>query len=153
MILNWLKSLPRGFAFPSELQGLLRRPAYLWQVHCFAAQCILGRTCLVSGLARREALRVPLLPAHCWDREFCSSPCWIYNQKVIPAPSFVKRRIAAPWIFWALLTGGVTGNRNMLTLRHQMCEGLLQRLCFIYFILNMKIFHLNQTLDLHQLLD
>lgn len=136
-------SLLRGFAFPLELQGLLRHSADLWQVHFFAAQ--LSRTCLVSGLARWKGLKGDIIPSSLLGQGSLQLSLLDLQPKAISAPSFAKRRIAAPRIFWALLTGGVTGNINMLMLRPQMCEELLQRLCFIYFILNMKIFHLNQT--------
>lgn len=117
----WATRAPEPFCF-SLASSFLCSPVHIKQ----------ELLCLrISSAARWKALRVTLCTAHCWDREFCSSPFWIYNQTAIPAPSSAKGRIAAPWIFWSLLTGGVTGNINMLTLRHQMCEELLQRFWFI----------------------
>lgn len=92
--------LLRGLAFPLEPQELLRHSTHLWQVHFFAAQCTLSRTCFVSGWAPGKAVKgwhYSQLTAG--NREFCSSLSLLDLQSASPAPSFAKR-IAAPGIFW-----------------------------------------------------
>lgn len=156
-ILTWFltglraPNLQIGLAFPLELQGLLRHSAHLWQVHFFAAQS--SRTCFVSGLAQERLSG--------WH--YSQLTAGTGNSAVLP-PGFTisysssklcqEKDCSSMDLLSFADKEGWQEIINMLTLRHQMCGELLQRLWFIYFILNMKFFfHLNQTQDSHQLLD
>lgn len=135
MILHWflagLKalSLVRGFAFPFEPQGLLRHLSYLWHVHLFAAQQILTRICFVSGPAFWRDER-----HYGWHiyRSLLSAALQsqIYKQTAI-TNSNLCRRTAVQSIFLSSVTGRIKRNINMHTLKHQMREELLKRLCVI----------------------
>lgn len=79
MIFNWFKSTK-----PPERVGISPGAPGAPEALCSS----LARSFLCSPVRQEllclristgKAVRVTLFPAHCWHREFCSSPSWIYN--------------------------------------------------------------------------
>lgn len=109
MIFNWLKSTKPPNRVGISL-GAPRAPETLCSSLASSFLCSpVKQDLLCLRISTRKAVRVTLFPAHCWHREFCSSPSWIYNQlfQLQALPREGLQLHGSSELCWQ---GGVTGN-------------------------------------------